>query len=465
MSSTFFGLNMAYSGLAAQRRAMDILGYNIAHANDPTYKRQRLVLVEGTVLAQSQEATSLNVSPFGTGVATGDVERIRDMLVENRMRVATQTMSDWQYRSQVMKQLESTMGEPSDSGLQTDLDNFWASWEKVATSPESLPIRSTLLEDASALCQRVQYEYSQMKNMVDDLNLTVVDGVQRINLMGEEIARLNNEIGALGSGQVQVNDLENRRDALVVELSKLVAASQHGEGTESWVISIGGRVLVQGSKFNPLECEMVAGGRRAVQWASDGEEVLNTGGELKAMVDLRDAAVPSYLSQLDQIASTLVERVNTVHRTGKTVSGADGGDFFRAGTTAANISLDDNIVNHPDLVAASASGAIGDGETARDIAAVKDVKITNGMTINQLYRALVGDIGGAAAIADRQAAAHRLSLDQFTTQQQSISGVSLDEEMTNMIKFQQAFNAAARMITVMDEMLGVMIEKTGTVGR
>jgi flagellar hook-associated protein 1 FlgK len=157
--------------------------------------------------------------------------------------------------------------------------------------------------------------------------------------------------------------------------------------------------------------------------------------------------------------------VNAAHHTGKTLAGDDGGDFFKAGTTAANLALDDSIIGHPELIAASASGAIGDGNTALAVAAVKDEPITNGLTMNQLYRALVGDIGGAAAIAERQANAHRLSLDQFTTQQQSVSGVSMDEEMTNMIKFQQAYNAAARMITVMDEMLGVLIQQTGTVGR
>jgi flagellar hook-associated protein 1 FlgK len=444
---------------------MDILGYNIAHANDPTYKRQRLVVVEGTVPAQSQEASPLGASPFGTGVATGDVERIRDTLIENRLRTATQSTSNWQYKSQAMKQLESTIGEPSDSGLQTYLDNFWASWQKVATSPESQPIRSALLEDAGALCQRIQYEHSQMNSMIDDLNLSVVDRVNKVNLMGEELARLNNEIGALESGQVAVNDLENRRDALVTELSKLASISQHGEGKGGFVISLGGRVLVQGSKFNPLKCDIDTGGNRAIRWESDGQDVLNSGGELKAIVDLRDETIPSYLSQLDFIASTLVDRVNAVHRTGKTMAGADGGDFFKTGTTAGNISLDDGIINHPELIAASSSGAIGDGDTARALSAVKDVPITNGLTINQLYRALVGDIGGAAAIADRQATTHQLSLDQFTTQQQSISGVSLDEEMTNMVKFQQAYNASARMITVMDEMLGVLIAQTGSVGR
>lgn len=465
MASTFFGISVANSGLMAQRRALDILGYNIAHANDPTYKRQRIVMSENAILAQSQEAFTLQSSAFGAGVSAGDVERIRDTLIENRIRLATQATADWQYRSQSMAQLEATIGEPSDSGLQNDLDNFWASWQKVATTPESLPIRGALLEDASALSERIQYVYSQMRDMVTDLNIAAMDRVTQVNLMAEEVARLNQEIGALESGQVPVNDLKNRRDALVVELSKLVSVSQHGDSKENFIISIGGRVLVQGSKVNYLTTVVVPGGNRAIRWAEDGEDLANSAGELKAIVDLREQTIPSYLAQLDNVASTLVERVNALHRTGYTVNGQPAGDFFRAGSTAGNICLDSSIVNRPELVAASLSGSVGDGEMARQISDIKDIPITNGLTINQLYRALIGDIGGTSAIAKRQANAHRLSLDQFTTQQQSVSGVSLDEEMTNMIKFQQAYNASARVLTVMDEMLGVLIQGTGSVGR
>lgn len=465
MSSTFFGISVAYSGLSAQRKALDILGYNIAHANDPTYKRQRIVMSEAGVLAQSQEAYSLRTSAFGAGVASGGIERIRDSLIENRIRMATQAAADWEYTSQTMKQLEATIGEPSDNGLQNDLDNFWASWQKVATTPESLPIRGALLEDASALCQRIQYQYQQMREMVNDLNMAAMDKVTKVNLIAEEVGRLNLEIGALESGQVPVNDLLNRRDALVVELSKLVDVSQHGDSKENFILSIGGRVLVQGSKVNALTTEVDLSGNRIIRWQGDNEVLSNAGGELHAITQLREVTIPSYMAQLDQIASTLVEQVNALHRTGRTLDGQPAGDFFRAGTTAGNISLDQGILGHPELVAGSVTGAIGDGDLARAINGIKDKAITGGLTINQLYRAMIGDIGGAAAIAERQAVAHRLSLDQFTTQQQSISGVSLDEEMTNMVKFQQAYNASARVLTVMDEMLGVMIERTGTVGR
>lgn len=465
MSSTFFGISIAQSALAAQRRAMDVLGYNIAHANDPTYKRQRMVMVEGMVLAQSQEASPLGTSPFGSGVGSGDIERVRDTLIENRLRHAMQASADWEFRSNTLAQLEAAIGEPSDTGLQNDLDVFWSSWQKVATTPDSLPLRSGLIEDASALCQRMQYVYRQVNDIAEDLNVSTVDRVNRINLIAEEIGRLNNEISALSSGQIPVNDLMNRRDSLVLELSKLVAISQHGEGKENFVISIGGRVLVQGTLVNKLKCDLETGGRQTVRWESDSQDVLIQGGELNAIIDIRDRMIPAYLEQLDTIATSLVANVNALHRTGTTLTGAPGGDFFKAGTTAGNLALDDSILGGPQRIAASGDGAVGDGSIAQQISLLKDTGVVGGLSINQLYRDLIGNMGGASATANTQALAHRLSLEQFTTQQQAISGVSLDEEMTNMIKFQQAYNAAARTLTVMDEMLGVLIERTGSIGR
>lgn len=465
MSSTFFGISVAQSGLAAQKRALDIVGYNISHANDPTYKRQRLVMVEGQVLAQSQEGSAISSGVIGTGVRTGDVERVRDTLIENRLRETSNAGAQWEYQTKVLQQLEAALGEPSDQGLQEDLDQFWNSWQTVATTPDSLPLRRSLLEDASALCERVKFVYSQMDAARDDLDLAAEDKVTQINLIGQEIGRLNAEIGMMGSGGVPVNDLLNRRDALLGELSKIVDVSQHGDGASDYIVSIGGRVLVQGDVANTLEAVTGADGISQVQWTKDGEAVRVSGGELKAILDLRDTMVPDYMSQMDSIAENLVTSVNTLHLTGFDYNGAAGGEFFKAGTTAANISLADDIIGHPELIAASDDGSRGDSDIALKIAGLNDPANVVGNTTNQLYRDLVGDIAGSSASANRQAIAHSLSAEQYMTQQQATSGVSLDEEMANMIKFQQAYNAAARTLTVMDEMLGVLIDKTGVVGR
>ena len=185
------------------------------------------------------------------------------------------------------------------------------------------------------------------------------------------------------------------------------------------------------------------------------------------------------MNQLNQVAQQIVTTINAQHRQGVDLNGNTGGDFFQdfpGGVTAANICLhyDSNppditnpaIVGHPERVAASVpnnpattvtEGGVGDGSNALAIAQLKDAPTTTTFTINQMYRNLIGDIGGASATAQTQAKASELSLDQFTTQQQSISGVSLDEEMTNMIKFQQAYNAAAKVLGVMDNLLTTLV--------
>lgn len=480
MPGTFFGISIAQSALGAQRRAMDVLGYNIAHANDPTYKRQRMVLVEGSVLAQSQEADPLGTTAFGTGVGAGDIERIREPLIENRLREANTSSANWEYRQRTMSQLEAAIGEPSDTGLQNDLDNFWASWQKVATAPESIPIRSALLEDSAALCQRMNYVSGQLGDIIKDLNLSAIDRVNNINLYANEIGRLNNEIGALSGGAIPVNDLLNRRDALVQEMAKQIGITQHGQNKDDFVISIGGTVLVQGTKVNEIKTVVDPSGNQQIVWSRDGLLVSVTGGELEAITSLRDVTIPDYLGQLDTMASKLVETVNAQHRAGVTLNGTPGGDFFEAfpmGVSAANIclhydsnppnALNPGIVGNPELIAASRAddpatptineSGIGDGSNAQLIASLKDAATSTGFSINQMYRQLIGDIGSSAATAETQSKASSLSLDQFTTQQQAISGVSLDEEMTNMIKFQQAYNAAAKVLTAMDDMLSVLV--------
>ena len=465
MSGTFFGINVAYTGIAAQRQALDVLSQNIAHANDPTYKRQRVVATEGYPLAQSQDSGS-GVSMVGSGVQTGDVQRIRDAMVESRLQQAESASAQYDFMSNNLSQIESAIGEPSDDGLQADLSAFWASWDQVATSPDSESVRNSLLDTTQTLCSHIQYVYSQISSTEDTLNTTAVNDVNSINSIASQIADINHQLTAIPSGTSQANDLLDSRDGLVQDLSKLVSVSQYGENGGDFVLSLGGRVLVQGTVANQLKTAVGASGNKEIQWSDDGSNAVIQGGELKAVLDLRDNVVPDYLSQMDQFATSLVNTVNSVHATGKTMDGADGGDFFLAGSTAANIQLDTTIVGKPRLIAASESGAIGNGNTAAQISALENkADASTGLTIDGMYRALVGNIGSDVSTAEKQSEASDLSYQQFQTQQQSISGVSLDEEMTNMIKFQQAYNASSRVMTVMDEMLSVLIDKTGEVGR
>lgn len=450
----------------AQRNAMDVLSTNIAHANDPTYKRQRLVMSENLPLAAAQDSTGLGPSLTGSGVRSTEIVRVRDALIENRLRTATSAGSQWEYMNGVLQEIQAHLSEPSDTGLGAELNQFWNEWQNVANSPDSDAARSQLLEQASALCARIRYTYQQMSNIRGDLSLAVTDRVDRINNIAEEIASLNEEVGRAEEGTSAVNALLDRRDALVVELSQITEISQHGEGASDFILSIGSHVLVQGNQYTEVYAQDDGTGTQRIYWQGEGDEAVIEGGELRAILDLNSDIVPSYLGQLDAIATSLVTEVNALHATGTTLTGVPGEDFFDATSTAANIDLDAAMIGHPELIAASLTGAVSNNDVALDIADVREkVLAASGLTINGMYQALVGDIASATAVTEREATAHTLSMQQLQAQQQQVSGVSLDEELTNMIKFQQAYNAAARVLTVMDEMLGQLIERTGLGGR
>ena len=452
MAGTFFGLTIAQSGLTAQQRAMEVMGYNISHANDTNYKRQKVVAVEGAVLATSQEAGTTGTTQTGSGVQSGDVQRVVDNLVETRLRIANSGASQWDYMSTTMTEIESAVDEPSDSGLESSIDDFWDSWDSVATSPDETDARNDLIQKTDTMCQQMQYVYSELKDIKTDVNKAISADADQINLIANEISQLNSQIGSLQSGQMPVNDLLNKRDGLVTDLAKIVSINQTGEDPQSFIISIGGRVLVQGTNVTEVKSVTDTSGNSNIQWSDDGTSVQIDSGELAAMTDLRDNKIPGYLSSLDNLATTLVSEVNTLHKTGTDLDGNAGGDFFKEGTTAANIALDDGVADDPNKIAAASDGSSGGGTVASEIA---DLKETG--SANTIYNNFVTTVGTDTSVASTQLSAHNLTVTQYQSQEQSISGVSLDEELTNMIKFQQAYSASAKVLTAMDSMLTTLM--------
>lgn len=461
MAGSFFGINVARSGLAAQKLAMEVVSENIANANDASYTRQRVVSSTGESIAMTQESTATGTSTITNGLRTGSIERVTDTLVTNQLRQTNTSSEQWEYTYNMLSQIETVFDEPNDDGLQTDLNNFWSAWQEVATTPDSISMRSTLIDNTEALTSRIQYTYNQIRSVQTDINGSIDDIVDRVNNISQEIATLNQRIATLPSGEMQSNELLDQRDALVLELSGYASVTQNGESGGDFVLSIGGQVLVQGNQYNTIESSTDDSGNQVIEWSKNGRDLSIKGGQLKSMLDLTNTTIPEYLSQLNSLASTLIEQVNSLHATGKTLDGSDGGEFFVSGGDAGSITLNSDLASNPSLIAASKDGNVGDGEIARDIGSLQNTTLSSGLTINGMYQALIGDVSGDTHAAEQQSTVASLSLEEYTTLQQSISGVSMDEEMTNIIKFQQAYNASSRVLTVMNEMLDTLINRTG----
>jgi flagellar hook-associated protein 1 FlgK len=249
----------------------------------------------------------------------------------------------------------------------------------------------------------------------------------------------------------------DKQNALIEQLSKIVKIEVHGTTGSNMIISVGGRALVQGDFATKVTVNESPTGWQQVAWADDGSAIGLNGGELQGLTDLRDNVCEGYISSLDTMAKTLVDRVNAYHTTGVDLDGNPADEFFTPGTGAADISISDAIIASPSKVAASKDNTVGNNEIADAVYNVQNEALIEGKTISTAYTQFVTRVGSDTQEAKMRTSAHETSFNQRQAQRESMVGVSMDEEMANMIKFQQSYNAAARIFTTMDEMLQTLM--------
>ena len=464
MAGTFLGINMALGALQAQQAALNTVSNNIANANTPGYKRQRVVLGEGNPLSGPFIPGIDRRLILGSGVHVAEIQRVQDEFVDSRVRTTSAMAAEWGAKSDILSQIESVFNEPGEQGIANQLNKFWAAWDKLAAQPDDIPTRKALIEQAQSLTQQIRTTYTHIRSVGYDIDVALRDKVARINSLTTQIADLNSKITWANSSSAIPNDLLDQRDLLVGELTSLAGVEVSGKGGQDYVVTLGNKVLVQGIHADQLGVRTDLGGIQEVYSVSTGEARRIPSGEIAGLMEMRGNTIPDFLAQIDDFVANLAPTINTIHRTGFTLGGAPAGDFFDPLTTAANFEIAADMLASPANIATSGSGAVGDNSIALQIAGLRTESF-GGQTLSQMYQTIVSDIGTRTALAGHYAETQNLTLEQFIAQQQSVSGVSLDEEMTDMVKFQQAYNAAARVLTTCDEMLSVLIERTGVVGR
>ena len=457
---SFFGLDIAISALRAQQQAMSVTGHNIANAGTAGYHRQEAVFVPSVTIRSSGVAGS-GYPQLGTGVLVQTVRRMQDNYIENQVRHQSQELGMWDFRNQSLQQVEAVLGEPGDLGLANSLDKFWNSWEELASTPESLTARISVVQAGVSLSERIKSLYNSFRGLQSTVDKALVDNTSEINRLAHEIADINKEITSGEDSSSQPNDLLDKRDQLVGQLSKLVPIQVSGSGGLNFMISIAGKNIIQGSQVVEVATGNGPSGWSSLVWSDDGTTVQVNSGEVAGQISIRDDVLGGYIDSLNTIAQTIVSRVNELHSTGVLPDGTAAGNFFTPGTNASNMSVDAALLGSPSGVAAGTAGTAGDNSLALAMSAIRNETLIGGQTIGQTYASLVATVGSQAREAVTQSEVRSLSLNQLETQAQSVSGVSLDEEMVNMVKFQQAYNAAARIVSVLNDMLDTLINRTG----
>ena len=478
--STFSGLNTATTSLWAQQRGLDVSGQNIANVNTPGYSRQRAELQSiGGNAVPAVYATSNQV---GQGVDADTVIRIRDAFLEGRAQVEGGAAARLTVADSTLAQIEQAFREPGTTGIAAKLDDVFRAWGDVANHPTEDGARTAVLEKTATLVAELRTTASNLDKQWTQTRDSLDVLAQDVTTTLASIAELNTAIKRGNQAGLPVNELADKRDVLVLELSAAVGATS-APGTDGQVdVSVSGSVLVSGG--NAVEIRAV--GTKDPKAAATGDPRLvispggttltvdgTGGGQLTALT----ATIPRYQKALDTVAQKLATDFNPVHAAGYDKTGAAGGPLFDGGpgtsTTdgAGVVTVDTTKITASNLnlrvtdIAKLAAAAVGPGPTSNAGNATAIAKLAGaGDGSAVAYRKLIVSLGVEASVATSNLATQKVISNQVDASRESVSGVNLDEEMTNMLQFQHAYSAAARMITTIDETLDVLINRTGRVG-
>ncbi len=460
--STFSGLNSALSALYAQRRALDLTGQNIANVNTEGYSRQR---VELSPVENVTEPARYSLSTgVGDGVRITGVTRLHNEFMTNRTRAEHGLNEYLQAQRVVYGNIEQTLGEPSDSGLQSQLSEYWNAWSDVANRPGDASARTQLLSRANTVAGTMRTTRANLGELYTATREQLDADVDVVNQTAAGIADLNARIAVAKVADMPTNELSDKRDQLVLRLSELTGATARLKPDGSTDVLLAGAVIVQGDTARRLEAvgSTAVDGRTIappqVQFVGGPVAAITTG-RIASRLEALNTTVPDAVQGLDRVAGLLISTVNTQHAQGwditvvppaTTPAPVQGGDFF-SGTDARNIGV---AIDDPAKVAASGT-ATNPFQGDNAIAMANLAKDPAGADVT--YRNFVVDIGVAAQTINRRADAQQVISDDVTAAEQAESGVSLDEEMTNMLQFQRAYEAAARVISVIDTTLDSLI--------
>ena len=479
--STFGGLGIAATGLNAARLALEVTGQNVSNANTEGYSRQR---VDQSALAQTALATYSAQHSVGNGVLVSGVSRLTDAVVNARVRSTVATSAYWSTAAGALSSVETSLNEPSTSGLSSTLNDFWASWQTMANAvgTSAAPgAANSLIGQGQLLASSVATGYQAVTDAWGEARRAATSSAALINTTAAQVADLNTTIRALTAAGSNTNALRDQRDAAVTTLSRLTGATTRDNADGTIDVVIGGNAVVSGVTTRAValsgatDFASVSASPVKLTWADTGGGVSLEGGEMSARLDSLRAADPSgsgtggvfaeAAKAYNDVATSVAAMVNDVAVQGKTSTGAAGTAFFGftspTGPPAANLVV--LATSGAQIAVADSTKGNADGSIADRIAQIGAsatftfADSTSATTPGTLWATYVSRIGTQSATATSRSTTADIAAGAATTAQTSVSGVDLDEETANLVLYQHAYQASARVISTINDMLDTLI--------
>lgn len=445
-------LATAASGLKTQQAALSVTSNNIANASTPGYSRQRAVMAANTALVTPQGV-------FGAGVNVVDVTQVHDALLDANYRDESAAASENQARSDALGQVETILGEPSDNGLSSVMDQFFSAWSDLASNPTTASDRTVVRERGTELVDQLHQMAGNLDQVRQTTEARLSDGVQQVNQLTQQVADLNKQIVSVEADGSTASDLRDSRNQALDKLATLVPITVNLRENGSVGVSTSGVSIVDGPVATSLEAVSTAG-TWSLRVKGGSTTLADVGGSIGGQMQVLNHDLPTANKSLDDLAGALVHDVNDAHETGTGPSGKNPVDFFDpAGTSAWTIKLSDDVASDPNNIAAGTPAADGSyrsgaNDVANKIAGLKDTNLTGlGKTPDEQFQGLVSDVGLSVRSSTDAATVHQTLSDQADSRRMSLSGVAVDEELVSMIQYQTAYQASAHVVNAANEML------------
>jgi flagellar hook-associated protein 1 FlgK len=463
MAGLFDTLTLGSRSLDTYRKAIDVTGHNLANVNTPGYTRQRLVL--------QSVAGSSDIGEMGGGVDATQVQQLHNEFFDQQVTVESSVQGSLEARQDALQQALNSLQETinrsdasgtSTSGISQSLSDFFAGLQSLSTDPSSIPERQVLLEKAQTLAARFNQVDGKLANVSTTLNGSISSDVNDVNSLAQDIARLNGSIAQeeTASGN-PANDLRDSRQSKLQGLARLAKVDATEQPNGALTVVMAGVTLVDGVDVpNTLETFDSGNGDLQVRAAGQVNAITLTGGSIEGSISVRDKELSEVREQINTLAQTLTSEVNKAHAAGFSVGGATGADFF-TGQNAGDIAVNSALLADPSLL--QASGVAGETGNNAVVLALAQLGTTNqaalnGQTFSGRQAQIVAGLGQKVADTQRDVDDQKAISDFVQSQRDSISGVNLDEEMSNLVMFQKAFQASAKLISMTDEMLATIIQ-------
>lgn len=468
MLGLFGALRLGTRALAAQRQGVEVAGHNLANVNNTAYARQRVSI-------QSTASSDGLTDPVGSGVEVVAIRQIRDRILDGQVIAEGGVSGSLEAQQRALKTAQSLLGQSIDRGntgaggtsaadgvgggqqLAAGLADFFNSFASLAAQPASIPEREITLRRAAALAAQFPALDNRLSILGRQLDESLDTDLKSANALLSDIARLNGQISrteVVSGGSA--NDLRDQRLAKLESLSGVIGFDSIEASDGSLAIVVGGVSLVTSDvREKTLETFTNTDGNRMIRASGTTDALAITSGRVHGTLDARDGGLKDLRSGINDLAKSLIDEVNSVHSAGFALDGTTGRAFF-LGSSAADIRVNQALLDNPTSLQVSGSAtARGDNRVAQALSQLgnRPIAALDGQTLGNAYNRIVGRLGEDLASVNQQLADQKVVAELLKGQRDSVSGVSIDEEMADLTRFQRGYQASAKLINTIDELM------------